>query len=75
MDRVPTVEKTKDRICDLFNGKIDNADLKGYLVRLAVRQIVEEALEAVTWDLLGRYHYKRCGEGVWGTGTVTGRAG
>lgn len=59
MERVPPVEKTKAKIRELIDGKIDSDDLKGDIVRLAIQRIVEEALEAVTRDALGRDHYER----------------
>lgn len=60
MKRVPPSERTKEAIAELFAGG-SGGDLKSSLVRLAVGQIVEEALEAKVRDLLGRDYYERRG--------------
>lgn len=59
MTRVPPVEWTKAKLRDLIDGKLESDDPRSELVRLSVRRIVEEALEAATRDLLGRDHYDR----------------
>ena len=42
----------------MFNGNSEVEDLKGALVREAVRLIVEEALEGEVADVLGRGYYE-----------------
>lgn len=58
MKRVPPSERTKAELAALFAGGT-TADPQAELVRLAVRQIVEEALEATARDVLGRDYYAR----------------
>jgi transposase-like protein len=53
------VESTKAKLRDLREGRLDSADPRSELVRLSVRRIVEEALEAATRDLQGRDHDDR----------------
>lgn len=57
-ERVPPSERTKEALRQLFTDGTDG-DLKGELVRLSIRQIIEQALEAATRDLLGREYYAR----------------
>jgi transposase-like protein len=60
--RVPPSENTKKRVEHLLTeGTIADSPLSE-LVRLAVQEIVEEALEGVTQDLLGRGYYERRGD-------------
>jgi transposase-like protein len=59
MTRVPPVEETKTKLRELVEGRVAAADPRSELVRLSVRRIIEEALEAVTRDVLGRDHYER----------------
>jgi hypothetical protein len=54
MTRVPPSERTKEEIAALLGGELGSASLKSDLVRLAIQQIVEEALEGKVRDLLGR---------------------
>lgn len=58
MKRVPPSQRTKARIAALFSEGT-TGDPQAELVRLAVRQIVEEALEATARDILGRDYYAR----------------
>ncbi len=62
MTRVPPTEKTREALRALFEEGTAGQDPKGELMRLAMRLIVEEALEAKTRDLLGRGYYERRGE-------------
>lgn len=62
MRRVPPSEKTREAIEELVSAGTQGSDPRGDLVRLAVRQIVEEALEAAVRDVLGRGYYERRGE-------------
>ena len=62
MTRVPPTGKTREALRALFEEGTASQDPKGELMRLAMRLIVEEALEAKTRDLLGRGYYERRGE-------------
>lgn len=53
MKRVPPAEKTREQLAALFSAGTAG-DPQTELVRLAVRQIVEEALGAAARDVLGR---------------------
>lgn len=69
MKRVPPSERTKAELAALFTeGTTGNP--QGELVRLAVRQIVEEALEATARDVLQRDYYacSKNGEQGWRNG-------
>src|SRR5260370_32368456 len=58
MKRLPPSERTKEAIRTLFSeGSKEEPRME--LVQLAVRRIVEEALEAETRDRLGRDYYER----------------
>jgi transposase-like protein len=57
---------TKERIAALLGGELGSDSLKSDLVRLAIQQIVEEALEAKVRDVLGRGYYERREEGSTG---------
>lgn len=65
MERVPPSEKTKAALRALLSEGT-RGDLKSELVRLSVRRVVEEALEAATKDLLERDYYERREEGAQG---------
>ena len=65
MERVPPSEKTKAALRALLSEGT-RGDLKSELVRLSVRRVVEEALEAATKDLLERDYYERREEGARG---------
>jgi len=74
MKRVPPSESTKAELAALFtNGTA--GDPQAELVRLAVRRIVEEALEATARDVLQRDYYARSrrGEKGWRNGYREGR--
>lgn len=58
MERIPPSEKTKAALRTLLTEGT-RGDLKSELVRLSVRRVVEEALEATTKDLLERDYYER----------------
>jgi len=62
MQRVSAPERTREELRALMNGNLGTAEGRGDLVRLALRLIVEEALEGEVSDALGRERYKR-GEG------------
>lgn len=58
MSRVPPSEQTKKAIQQLLTEG-GGEDPKSELIRLAMRRIMEEALEAAVRDLLGRGYYER----------------
>ena len=58
MKRVPPSERTKAELAALFTAGT-TGDPQTELVRLAVRQIVEEALEATARDVLQRDYQAR----------------
>ncbi len=74
MKRVPPSERTKAELAALFAGGT-TGDPQAELVRLAVRQIVEEALEATARDVLQRDYYARAHDGQkgWRNGYREGR--
>jgi putative transposase len=57
--RVPPSERTKEAIRALLEGGTEAEDPKSELVRLGIRRLAEEALEAAVRDLLGRGYYER----------------
>jgi putative transposase len=59
MKRVPSSEKTRQVIRAFFEQGIDEGDPKSELMQMAMRLIVEEALEAKVRDLVGRGYYER----------------
>ncbi|HEY6239841.1 MAG TPA: IS256 family transposase [Burkholderiales bacterium] len=58
MKRIPASAATRERLEQLFNGQSEVEDVKGAMVREAVRLIVEEALEGEVADALGRGYYE-----------------
>lgn len=58
MKRLPASAATRERLTALFSGTAEVEDVKGALVREAVRLIVEEALEGEVADALGRGYYE-----------------
>jgi hypothetical protein len=58
MKRIPASAATRERLQKLFDGESEVEDVKGALVREAVRLIVEEALEGEVADALGRGYYE-----------------
>jgi transposase-like protein len=59
MERIPASERTRERLKALMNGVGEVSDGRSELVRLAVRLIIEEALEGEAGDALGRGYYAR----------------
>jgi putative transposase len=59
--RFPASRRTGERIDKLLKGRADG-DVRTELVRLGVRKLVEEVLEAEVEDRLGRAYYGRGGE-------------
>src|ERR1700759_1113803 len=62
MERLSAPEGTREELRALMNGELGTAAGRSDLVRLALRLIVEEALEGEGSDALGRERYER-GEG------------
>ena len=62
MPRLAALERTREELRALMGGDIGTAAGRSDLVRLALRLIVEEALEGEVSDALGRGRYAR-GEG------------
>ena len=64
MSRIPPSERTRKALDSLLEeGVAESGTPQSELVRLSVRHIVEQALEAAVRDLLGRGYYARRGEG------------
>ena len=58
MDRIPASDRTREKLKTLMTGSAVE-DGRTELIRLAVRLIVEEALEGEVRDVLGREYYAR----------------
>ena len=56
-ERIPASEQTHQRLTDLLERGVADGDARAELIKLAVRKIVEEALEAEVTDALGREYY------------------
>ena len=56
--RIPASEQTHQRLEALLKGGVADGDARTELFKLAVRKIVEEALEAEVSDALGRGYYE-----------------
>ena len=56
--RIPASEQTHQRLEALLKEGVADGDARTELFRLAVRKIVEEALEAEVSDVLGRGYYE-----------------
>ena len=60
MERLSAPERTREELRALMNGDLGDGGRPGRsLVRLALRLIVEEALEGEVADVLGRERYER----------------
>ena len=70
MQRLSAPERTREELRALMNGELGTAAGRGDLVRLALRLIVEEALEGEVSDALGRERYERGEDGKAGAGCV-----
>jgi hypothetical protein len=62
VERAPPSEKTKAELRALLSQGT-TGDLKSDLVRLSVKRVVEEAMEAAVLELLDRDYYQRRDEG------------
>ena len=59
MPRLSAPERTREELRALMNGDLGTAEGRSDLVRLALRLIVEEALEGEVSDALGRERHQR----------------
>ena len=59
MERASASDRTREELRALMDGRLDTAASRSDLVRLAVRLIIEEALDAEVTDALGRERYER----------------
>ena len=59
MERLSAPARTREELRALMNGDLGTAAGRGDLVHLALRLIVEEALEGEVADVLGRERYER----------------
>jgi transposase-like protein len=59
MERLSAPARTREELRALMNGDLGTAAGRGDLVHLALRLIVEEALEGEVSDVLGRERYER----------------
>jgi len=63
MKRVSPSERTKEEIGKLLREGTKTGNPKSELVRLGIKRVLEEVLEAGVRDLLGREYYERRSEG------------
>jgi len=64
--RIPASERTSQKLNELLTTGVADGDARAELLKLVVRKIAEEALEAEVTDALGRGYYE--------TGAEPGRA-
>ena len=56
--RIPASERTSQKLDELLSQGVADGDARGELLKLAVRKIVEEALEAEVAEAVGRGYYE-----------------
>jgi hypothetical protein len=56
--RVPASERTSQKLDELLTQGVAEGDARAELIKLAVRKIVEEALEAEVAEAVGRDYYE-----------------
>jgi len=56
--RIPASEPTSQKLNELLTHGVADGDARAELLKLAVRKIVEEALEAEVSEALGRGYYE-----------------
>src|SRR3989475_7363181 len=56
--RIPASERTSQKLNELLTQGIAEGDARSELIKLAVRKIVEEALEAEVAEAVGRGYYE-----------------
>jgi len=60
--RIPASERTSQKLSELLTKGVADGDTRAELLKLAVRKIVEEALEAEVSEALGRDYYENGAE-------------
>jgi transposase-like protein len=60
--RIPASERTSQKLDDLLTQGVADGDARAELLKLAVRKIVEEALEAEVAEAVGRGYYENGAE-------------
>jgi hypothetical protein len=55
--RIPASERTSQKLDELLSQGVADGDARAELLKLAVRKIVEEALEAEVADAVGRDYF------------------
>ena len=60
--RIPASERTSQKLNQLLTHGVTDGDARAELLKLAVRKIVEETLEAEVSEALGRGYYENGGE-------------
>ena len=56
--RIPASERTSQKLDELLSQGVTDGDARAELLKLAVRKIVEEALEAEVAEAVGREYYE-----------------
>ena len=56
--RIPASERTSQKLDELLSQGVADGDARAELLKLAVRKIVEEALEAEVAEAVGREYYE-----------------
>lgn len=56
--RIPASERTSQKLSELLTQGVADGDARAELLKLAVRKIVEEALEAEVAEVVGRGYYE-----------------
>jgi len=56
--RIPASERTSQKLDELLTQGVTDGDTRAELLKLAVRKIVEEALEAEGAEAVGRQYYE-----------------
>jgi len=56
--RIPASERTSQKLSELLTEGVADGDARAELLKLAVRKIVEEALEAEVAEVVGRGYYE-----------------
>jgi putative transposase len=60
--RIPASERTSQKLNELLTHGVADGDARAELLKLAVRKIVEETLEAEVSEALGRGYYENGAE-------------
>ena len=56
--RIPASQRTSQKLNELLTHGVADGDARAELLKLAVRKIVEEALEAEVAEVIGRGYYE-----------------